>query len=44
MFSLRALGRLAPTAAGSPDRLAVFFGTLPSMEEEIDCKLQSNSS
>ena len=25
-------------------QLAVFSGTLPSMEAEIDCKLQSNSS
>jgi hypothetical protein len=25
-------------------QLAVFSGKLPSMEAEIDCKLQSNSS
>src|SRR6516165_9818147 len=28
---------------GSPCQLAVIFGRLPSMEAEIDCKLQSNS-
>jgi hypothetical protein len=27
-----------------PCQLAVFSGELPSMEAEIDCKLQSNSS
>jgi hypothetical protein len=30
--------------SGSPCQLAVFSGKLPSMEAEIDCKLQSNSN